>query len=164
MGFLREDAIGGNIKRLEQDIERITGGADKMLRLIHELIELMSISRIIHDHKEMPLHGLIDEALERVHESLARKNVAVQIADDLPHIYGDHKRLLEVLQNLLENAAKFTGDQPQPQIEIGQRSGAGNTPVFYVRDNGIGIDPRFTERIFGIFDKPEFTRASRPPG
>jgi len=153
MGFLREDAVGGNVQRLERDIERITDGADKMLRLINELIKLMSVGRIIHDYKGLPMRGLIDEAVERVHESIAKKKITLQIADDLPQVYGDHKRLLEVLQNLLENSAKFMGEQPEPRIEIGQRSGPDHHPVFFVRDNGIGIAPRFTERIFGIFDK-----------
>jgi signal transduction histidine kinase len=61
--------------------------------------------------------------------------------------------LVEVLQNLIENSVKFMHDQPEPQIEIGQRSGQAELQIFYVRDNGLGIEPRFLERVFGIFDK-----------
>ncbi len=59
-----------------------------------------------------------------------------------------------MLQNLLDNAAKFMGDQPEPQITIGQqgRDRAGQ-PIFFVRDNGVGIEPQYHERVFGLFDK-----------
>ena len=153
LGYLREDALSGNQNRLEPDIHRITEGSDKMLRLINELIELMSVGRIDHVLNEIPLRVLVDEAVKLVQEKIAQKNIEVSIADDLPNIYCDHKRVLEVLQILIENAAKFMGEQPKPQIEIGQRIGQDNLPIFYVHDNGIGIEPHFTERIFNIFEK-----------
>jgi PAS domain S-box-containing protein len=152
LGYLREDALNRNMERLDVDIQRITDGSEKMLGLINELIDLMGVGRIIHEFKEIPLRTLVEEALEFVHEEIARKNIVVQIADNLPHVHGDHKRLVEVLQNLLENSIKFMGEQPQPKIEIGQRYEQG-VQVFYICDNGIGVDPRFAERIFGIFHK-----------
>ncbi len=78
--------------------------------------------------------------------------VKVEIAPDLPVVYGDHSRLREVLENLIDNAVKFVGDQPIPRVEIGARED-GDEKVFYVRDNGIGIDPRYHEKIFDLFDK-----------
>jgi PAS domain S-box-containing protein len=153
MGYLREDALSGNMDRLETDIQRITDGAEKMRRLTSELIALMSIGRITHESKEIPVRELVDEAVALVSERIVEKNIAVQIADDFSHVYGDQKRLLEVFQNLLENSIKFMGEQPEPRIEIGQRSEPGAAPIFYIRDNGMGIDSRFFNRIFGIFQK-----------
>jgi signal transduction histidine kinase len=76
------------------------------------------------------------------------------VAEKLPTIYGDRPRLFEVLQNLVDNAAKFMGDQRNPLIEIGQEgSTEDGNPILFVRDNGIGIDPNFKDRIFGLFDK-----------
>jgi signal transduction histidine kinase len=74
------------------------------------------------------------------------------VAPDLPTVRGDRARLLEVLQNLVQNGVKFMGDQPAPRVEIGARRD-GDELVHYVRDNGIGIEPRFAERIFGLFDR-----------
>jgi len=71
----------------------------------------------------------------------------------MPSVYGDRQRLTEVLQNLLDNAAKFMGDQPNPRIEIGQQGERNGSPVFFVKDNGIGIAPEYHERIFGLFNK-----------
>ncbi len=153
VGFLREDALSGNIKRLEQDIERVSDGTKIMQNLINELVELMSVGQTINTLEEIPFRTLVGEAVEHVQEKFAEKNIKTQIADNLPHVYGDRKRLLEVLQSLFENSIKFMGEQSKPQIEIGQRNGKDNLPIFYIRDNGIGIEPRFTDRIFGIFDK-----------
>ena len=64
----------------------------------------------------------------------------------------DRARFVAVLQNLLDNAAKFIGSQPEPRIEVGVR-GSESERVFFVRDNGIGIDPRHHQKVFGLFDK-----------
>lgn len=79
-------------------------------------------------------------------------NVQVHIAPDLPAVYGDRVRLVEVVQNLVDNACKFVGDQPHPRIEIGARHEQNET-VFYVRDNGMGIEPQYHDTVFGLFNK-----------
>ena len=77
----------------------------------------------------------------------------MHVDGNLPNIFGDRQRIHEVLQNLIDNAAKFMGDQPSPRIEIGQQGELSGKPVFFVRDNGIGILPEYKDRIFGLFDK-----------
>ena len=67
-------------------------------------------------------------------------------------VYVDRARLVEVLQNLLDNAAKFMGDQVRPCIEIGVNTEK-HENVFYVKDNGVGIDSAHHERVFGLFNK-----------
>ncbi|MCX6684125.1 MAG: ATP-binding protein [Methanoregula sp.] len=64
----------------------------------------------------------------------------------------DHSRIREVMVNLIENALKFLGDQPDPILRIGMDMKE-ETPVFFVQDNGIGIDPRYLERIFNLFER-----------
>jgi signal transduction histidine kinase len=59
---------------------------------------------------------------------------------------------VEIWQNLLENAIKFMGEQPAPAVRIGFQQQGGDT-VFFVCDNGIGIDPRYHQKIFSIFEK-----------
>lgn len=156
LGFLREDAERGNLKRLETDIKRIGDAADKMQGLLNDLLELSRIGRSVNKSEFIDLNNLISEVLELLHGRVSggTRPVRVNVEENLPQVYGDRPRLLEVWQNLIDNAAKFMGNQPEPQIEIGQ---AGNSQdglsIFFVRDNGIGIDPRFTERIFGLFNK-----------
>ena len=69
----------------------------------------------------------------------------------MPSVYGDRQRLVEAMQNLIDNAAKFIG--PDPYVEIGQDGSENGKPIFFVRDNGIGIDPIHHDRIFGLFNK-----------
>jgi signal transduction histidine kinase len=79
--------------------------------------------------------------------------IEIHIAPNLPVVWGDYPRLVEVLQNLLDNAAKFMGDQKEACIEIGQYGEEYGKPIFYVRDNGVGIAPEHFERVFGLFNK-----------
>jgi len=67
-------------------------------------------------------------------------------------VKGDRRRLLEVFQNLLDNAAKFMGDAANPRVEVGVRQD-GDQAVYFVRDNGMGIEPRHVDRVFGLFEK-----------
>ena len=152
LGLLRTDVLSKNTTRLETDIQRIGDGAGKMQRLINELLELMSIGRVVNPSEEISLCTLFDEAVGLAHEQITKQGIAVHIADDLPLVYADHKRLLEALQNLIENSVSYMGSQPQPQIEIGKRQ-SGTETIIYVKDNGIGIEPRFHTKIFGIFEK-----------
>ena len=78
----------------------------------------------------------------------------MEIADSGVVLCGDRSRLVEIWQNLVENACKFMGDQQNPRIEIGV-DGCGPESLFFVRDNGIGIDPRFHSKVFGLFEKLE---------
>jgi signal transduction histidine kinase len=156
LGFLKEDAERGNLKRLETDIQRISDAADKMQRLLNDLLELSRIGRSVNKTEMIDMNHMISEVLELLQGRISGRGVPIQVSveEGLAQIYGDGPRLLEVWQNLIDNAAKFMGDQPNPRIEIGQvDSSKDNSPIFFVRDNGMGIDPKFGDRIFGLFDK-----------
>ena len=151
-GLAGTDLVAGRSDAVRKDLGRIVAAADKMHRLLDDLLELSRIGRVVHPPEDVSLADLVKDAVELLKGQLEPKGVVVQVAPDLPMVRADRRRLLEVLQNLLENAAKFTGSQPQPRIEVGWRTdGAGR--VFYVRDNGQGIEPRFLERVFGLFEK-----------
>jgi len=153
LGYLREDAQSGNMERLEKDIQRIGDAADKMQNLLNDLLELSRIGRLINKPVEVPFNSLVADALELVDGRISPRGIAISVGENLPPIFGDRQRLLEVLQNLIDNAAKFMGDQPAPRIEIGAQGVVNEMTVYYVRDNGIGIAPEFVENIFGLFNK-----------
>ena len=156
LGFLKADTQSGNMQRVESDLQRIGDAADKMQLLLHDLLELSRIGRLVNKSQSIDLNEMISEVLELLHGRLHAGTVAIRVsvAEKLPTIYGDRPRLFEVLQNLVDNAAKFMGDQRNPLIEVGQEgSTEDGNPILFVRDNGIGIDPKFKDRIFGLFDK-----------
>jgi PAS domain S-box-containing protein len=153
LGYLEQDAVSGNQVRLKSDIQRITDATDKMQRLLNELLELSRVGRLKNESTYFSFAELADEASELVQGRIMERGIAVHIDPSLPDVYGDRPRLMEVLQNLLDNAAKFMGDQKEPYIEIGREGDEDGKPIFYVRDNGLGIPSEHFERVFGLFNK-----------
>jgi PAS domain S-box-containing protein len=153
LGYVREDVQTGNMERFEADLRRIGTAAEKMQHLLGDLLELSRIGRLTNEPEYIPMNALIAEVLEMLHDGISAGNIVVQVAENLPVVYGDRQRLFEVLQNLIDNAAKFMGTQPAPQITIGVQGEWMGNPVFFVRDNGIGISPQFKDKVFGLFDK-----------
>jgi two-component system, chemotaxis family, sensor kinase Cph1 len=152
LSFVERDALEGNVDRLKADIARIGDAVGKMQRLLNELLELSRIGRVVNPPEAVSFGSLAREAEALVAGRIAGRRVEVAIADGLPTVWGDHDRLREVVQNLLDNAVKFMADQPRPRVEIGTRQDAGER-VFFVRDNGVGVDAAFRERVFGLFEK-----------
>jgi signal transduction histidine kinase len=153
LGFLEQDASSGNAARLKADIQRIASATDKMQTLLNELLDLTRIGRLVNPSQNVDFGELVREAVELVHGRIQNGGIQVSIQEDLPFVYGDRPRLIEVMQNLIDNAAKFMGNQVSPRIEIGLSRYENGMPVFHVRDNGMGIDPAHHDRIFGLFNK-----------
>lgn len=151
LGMLEKDIRENNTARTQSDMQRIASAADKMDNLISELLELSRIGRIVNPPELLDMNSLIHDALETVDVRLRSKNVHVTIQPDLPNLFCDRVRMREVFENLIDNAIKYMGSQDTPVIEIGSR--AGKVPVFYVKDNGIGIAPSYHDTVFGLFNK-----------
>ena len=151
LGFLEQDALSGNMKRLKGDIKRISDATEKMQTLLNELLDLSRVGRLVNPPSIVPFNEIVSDALELVHGRIQAGHIKVQVQDGLPSVYVDRSRIVEVMQNLVDNAAKFTGENTV--IEIGQQGTEGSFPIFYVRDQGIGIPAVHHERIFGLFNK-----------
>ncbi|MCP4537174.1 MAG: hypothetical protein GY832_08495 [Chloroflexi bacterium] len=152
LSLLEQDAVAGNVERVKVDVSRISDATDKMQQLLEELLELSRIGRLINPPVDVELGELAREAVEMVAGRLAERDARMIIAPDLPVVYGDYSRLREVLENLIDNAVKFMGDQPDPLVEIGARR-EDQEIVVHVRDNGTGIDPRYHDKVFELFEK-----------
>jgi signal transduction histidine kinase len=153
LGFVMEDVKSGNMKRLNVDMQRIGDATEKMQKLLNDLLELSRVGRLINDPQPVDMNELVAETVEFVHGRIAQGNAKLQISPNLSSVYVDRQRILQVLQNLIDNAAKFMGDQPNPLIEVGQKGVFNGMPVFFVKDNGIGVSSQFNDRIFGLFNK-----------
>lgn len=152
LGFLEMDARTGDLESLNSDIRNIDEAVQKMRLLLDELLELSRIGRLMNPPEMAPFGDIVAEALALVHGRLADKGVKVTVQPQLPAVLGDKARLVEVVQNLVENAVKYMGSQAEPQIWIGVREN-GSYPIYTVRDNGMGIEARYHEQIFGLFNK-----------
>lgn len=154
LGYMEKSVLSGNIASFQKDMQRVVSATDRMNQLLKDLLELSRIGRVLNEMEEVSVESLIHIALENVQGMIRDKNISVQVQKNMPIIFVDQPRIIEVLQNLIDNAAKYIGDQKTPIIEIGY---AGQTEnkyhLFFVKDNGIGIAPEHHERIFGLFNK-----------
>ncbi|HEX9839645.1 MAG TPA: GAF domain-containing protein [Anaerolineales bacterium] len=153
LGYLEKDALSGNQDRLKKDIQRIADATDKMQQLLNDLLELSRIGRLMNEPQEVYSEELIYGVLDLLHGQIQERGVKVLVQSGMPHLYGDRQRLAEVIQNLVDNAIKFMGNQTDPQVEIGMEGEENGMPIFFVRDNGIGILEEHHERVFGLFNK-----------
>jgi len=152
LGYLEEDLGKQDGERVKKDLLYMHGATEKMGRLLGDLLEVSRIGRVVNTPVRTSFQALAREALGAVAGSLALRGVEVTLDEvDLP-LLGDRPRLVEVWQNLLENAVKYMGDQPGPRIHIGVER-VGEHPQFFVRDNGQGIESRYHGKVFGLFEK-----------
>ena len=152
LGMLNKDIQDGRKDRIASDFQRIANAADKMDELLSDLLELSRVGRIINQSEEVDLVKLTQEAVELLDARIRSKNVTVNISPDLPIVFGDRIRLREVMENLIDNAAKYTDNRPNPIIEIGAGQKNSNQVIF-VRDNGMGIESQHLAKIFDLFEK-----------
>jgi PAS domain S-box-containing protein len=151
-GLLEDDVRMSDPVRLRNDARRVVNAAEKMQDLLSDLLELSRVGKVLSPPARVPFGKITREAVELLEGPLKERGARVEISPDLPDVNGDHVRIREVMVNLIENAIKYSGNRPDPVIRIGVDRG-GDEPIFFVQDNGIGIDPRYLERIFQLFEK-----------
>ena len=151
-GQIMQDLEAGNHDNLQGDLNKIADAAAKMTNLLDDLLELSRIGRMMNPSTQIDMGQLVKKIVGQLAGSIENRQVELVVQPDLPAVHGDPQRISEVVQNLLENAIKYMGDQANPRIEIGVRQ-SGKEQTFFVSDNGIGIDQRYHENIFGLFSK-----------
>jgi PAS domain S-box-containing protein len=152
LGYLKQDMESGDAAQVEKDMRFISTAADKMGRLLDELLGMSRIGRVASLPVSVTFRELVDESFGAVAGRIAERGVTVSVNGPDITLCGDRLRLAEIWQNLVDNACKFMGNQAEPHIEIGVETGEAGV-VFHVRDNGIGVDPRYQTKVFGLFEK-----------
>ena len=122
-----------------------------MKRLIDELLQLSRIAKLSEKKAKIDSAKLIHDVLEELQFSIRERKAEIVLQQDLPPIDGVDTYMRIVFRNLLSNALKFC-DKPQPRIEIGA-SATEDEVVYFIKDNGIGIEPEYFEKIFMIFQR-----------
>lgn len=126
---------------------------DATLSHLHDVVdslrELAEIGHLPETLETVDLRELATQAVDLCRDAIHEGGVEVMVGD-LPEVFGDRIRLLQLLRILVENSVRYMGDQAEPRLEIGAEPGRGRHVVF-VRDNGVGIDPADLERVFDVF-------------
>ena len=152
LGLLEHDLGIGRTDRAAQYVERVNAAADKMAHLLDDLLEMSRLGRFMGTPEPTSLSEVAAEAVDLVTGHVAERSPQIDVEQGMPTVAADRTRLLEVFQNLIENAVKFCREQTAPEIEI-RATRNGQEVVCSVRDNGIGIAPRHHDRVFGLFDR-----------
>lgn len=149
--LLEEEAgsrLGDEERRM---VQRIRHGAVRMGRLIDDLLRLSRSGRTELRWSPVDLVQVVAEVTAELVPEADGNRTDVKVGD-LPEVWGDPGLLRVVVQNLLSNALKYSATRERRVIEVGARSGSAG-PELFVRDNGVGFDPRFSAKLFGVFQR-----------
>lgn len=142
---------------LKTYIEKAVTAADRMKMLIQNLLHYSQLSKGELVEETMSVEDIINEAVQNVRMSVAKNNAQISIETDVHTIQGDRVQLVQLIQNLLSNALKFT-DRQSPKIKISAVRENGHVK-FSVSDNGIGIAETDLNKVFEIFRRLHTNKA-----
>jgi light-regulated signal transduction histidine kinase (bacteriophytochrome) len=149
---LIEDAGDSLSADARDDIARIIAAAQRMDHLINDLLTLSMVSRTTMTRDTVDISGLAQKIVSELADVSPTRDVSVSIAPNMI-AQGDPRLVRVALENMLTNAWKFTSRREHASIEVGQMPSDGAAPVYFVRDNGVGFDPAFADKLFGPFQR-----------
>ncbi len=149
--ILQNGAASKLDKESQENLRTIADAARKMGRLIDDLLAFSRTSRARMTKRNVSLQNLVREALRHVERETEGRDVE-WIIGDLPEVEGDPNMLRQALINLMSNALKYTRPRARARIEIGASS-TGKETVFFIRDNGVGFDMQYANKLFGVFHR-----------
>ncbi len=132
--------------------QRIATSAQRMGQLILDLLAYSRLSRGKHRREKVDLDRIVENALSKFADEIEVNRAVVSRKSSFPSIMGDRTTVESALANLISNALKFRNPDMRPQIKVWAEQELDRVRL-WVADNGIGIDPRYQERIFGVFER-----------
>ena len=155
LGFaelLRKNSAPELNEKGQRYIRTIQDAATRMGSLIDDLLGFSRVGRTDAKSAVISLNQLVQEAISELAGETGAREIAWKIGE-LPSCYGDRSMLKLVLQNLIANAIKFTRTRARAEIEIGAAAGKPDEVVVFVRDNGVGFDMLYADKLFGVFQR-----------
>jgi len=149
--IVKEDADDRLDNSDRDHLNRVISAGQYMSELIDDILELSRVTRSELKLSDVDASSLAQVILQRFMESHPERNIKLILANDMV-IHADHLLLERLLANLLGNAFKYTAIREQAIIEMGRKDGPGGA-VFYIRDNGIGLDMKYVKNIFKPFQR-----------
>ncbi len=150
--MLREDAGGSLNDECLRYLDVMSNSTKQMGQLIDDLLAFSKMSRIEMQYQQVNFTQLVEETRGRLELETEGRNV-VWKQGNLPEVEGDPAMFRQVWVNLLSNAVKYTRPRDPAEIEIGCTEGGKDENVFYVKDNGVGFDMQYVQKLFGVFQR-----------
>jgi signal transduction histidine kinase len=152
LGLLSKDLRTGDGERVARDLQHIVLATDQMDRSLDGLLKITRISLVVNTPQRFALSELCEEVKNMLQEAVTRNDIEIEIASDMPEVFVDKTQISDAMRNILENAIKFCREDVKPKISVSAEN-QDNRVQCRVKDNGIGIDPRYLDRIFGLFEQ-----------
>jgi len=152
VGLLQTDAAATLSDKNLHLLTTISDSAQRMGQLIDDLLTFSRIGQSEMRKSKIELNELVRDTLGGFQAETKKRVIEWEIRP-LPAVWGDRSLLRMALVNLISNAVKFTGHRAAAKIEIGCSPSVEGDAVIYVRDNGTGFDPRYTHKLFGVFQR-----------
>jgi light-regulated signal transduction histidine kinase (bacteriophytochrome) len=149
--MLQKKMEGQQDEESRQFASLISDAAQKMERLIDDLLSYSRLGRAVMPRRDVNLSDLLRESIDLLFEETKGKDIVWKLGS-LPTVYGEPSMLTLALTNIISNAIKFTSTQPRAEIEIGCNNSDGDV-VCFVKDNGAGFDMKHVDRLFGVFQR-----------
>jgi len=150
--LLEADASASLSKESLQHLNTISRVTTRMGALIDDLLAFSRVGHMELHKTDINLQKLVRETLVDFQAETKKRSIAWKI-HPLPHVWADRALLRMVLVNLMSNAVKFTGARADPKIELGCALNEGDETDIFIRDNGVGFDPQYAEKLFGVFQR-----------
>lgn len=132
-------------------IDYAVGGSNRMKGLIDDLLMFAQVGASGRPLTPMSLQKAYEEAVDNLGPYLQEEGAKVANGT-LPRVMGDHHEIVQLFQNLIQNGVKYQAPGRTPQVHVSAEE-ADHTVTVRVQDNGIGIDPKYHERVFGLFQR-----------
>ncbi|NVB79513.1 MAG: PAS domain-containing protein [Kofleriaceae bacterium] len=140
--------------KLGEDADEFIGftveGVTRMQRLINDLLAYSRVGTRGGERVDVDMMTVLQATMSNLERAIADESATIT-CDPLPHVMADEGQMIQLMQNLIGNAIKFHGEE-KPRVHVGVKAD-GSGVTFSVRDNGIGIDPQYFDRIFIIFQR-----------
>jgi light-regulated signal transduction histidine kinase (bacteriophytochrome) len=155
LGFatmLREDAGSALGEKPKEHLNRITEAATRMSTLIDDLLYFSRFSHAELTRESVDLNVIVESVIRDQESEVRGRNIVWKRAK-LPRAWGDTALLRQVFVNLISNALKYSRLSDPAEIEIGVQESGPREATFFVRDNGVGFDSRYADKLFGVFQR-----------
>lgn len=137
--------------RGQRYVERLQRDCRLMATMLRNLLEVVTQSEVAERRELVNVQSVVQEAVGRAHAAVESKGIDVRIGE-LPPLLAEEQKMYHVFENLVSNACKYVGDKPDPTVEVGGFVAQG-TIEYFVRDNGVGIEPTQMGRIFQLYHR-----------
>lgn len=149
---LVEDYLTQLDEEAKEILEEIIANSKKMGLLIDNLLEFSRLGKQLPEKVEVNMSQLVNHVVKELKQLEPERNLNIQV-QPLPNVKGDRFMLKQVFINLIANAFKYTAKKPEALIQIGTKQENDFSTIIYVKDNGAGFDMRYSDKLFGVFQR-----------